>query len=327
MVRRQVGTDFNPYRILSVEPYADQAAIDAAYRALADAGDGRRLEIETAYRILSDPEQRRAYDERLREALANPPAQPTWPDPDRPTSSRKRLGAAPWTIGDMAWAIVAVVVTVIAVGLPLAVVAALIAGSSDEVSDDPNALALALGANLIVEVALAGAAYWFAVRKYGLRWSALGLRRPDRGRVLLTLGLIGGAYLIVFGWGLLLSALGIEPDTDLPEQAFDDWRPLAAVLVLSVLFAPFAEELFFRGFIFGGLLPRWGLPLAMLGSGVLFSLAHGGNPGYFVVLPAIVGIGALFAWGYWYSGSLYPSIAAHFVFNSVSMIASIVAET
>ena len=48
---------------------------------------------------------------------------------------------------------------------------------------------------------------------------------------------------------------------------------VAAVLVIVVL-APFAEELFFRGFFFAGLRSRWSLWPAALLSGAIFGLVH-----------------------------------------------------
>jgi uncharacterized protein len=65
-----MATDFDPYGILQVPPSARQEQIDEAYRKQYAAHgsdqspDIRLREIQAAYRILSDPEERRQYDER-----------------------------------------------------------------------------------------------------------------------------------------------------------------------------------------------------------------------------------------------------------------------
>ncbi len=321
-----MATDFDPYRILEVPPRADQEEIERAYERLAASpggvlsDEGRRA-VETAYLILRDPEQRRAYDERRAEALTRgaaiaPQDAETLLYPER---SRDRT---PWGVADMLKAIVVIVAGLFISGIPLIVIADAVAGDR-AIEDDPTAWAIVLGANFAVEALFVGTAYWFGVRKHRLDLGALGLRRPRRGGVLMVCGLIVATFATIMAWSALLAAFGIQPDTDLPDQTYTDWRPVLALVILSVFLAPLGEEIFFRGFVFGGLRGRWGGVLAAFASGCLFAAAHIGNPGYIVVLPGIAGIGMLFAWAYAYSGSLAPSIIAHFVFNSVSVIYSV----
>ncbi len=82
------------------------------------------------------------------------------------------------------------------------------------------------------------------------------------------------------------------------------------------LLAPFAEELFFRGMVFGWL-RRWGFWLAALVSAGLFGLAHGVN----IVLPASFALGLLNALAYERSGSIWPAIVSHATFNGTSLLA------
>jgi hypothetical protein len=78
---RTVGTY---YEILGVAPSADEATLRAAYRRLArqhhpDApgGDSAQMaQVNDAWRVLSDPDARRAYDASLRPAA--PPVSPAW---------------------------------------------------------------------------------------------------------------------------------------------------------------------------------------------------------------------------------------------------------
>lgn len=320
-----MATDFDPYRILQISPEASDEDVRAAYGRMSGVvRDGEMNEeaaraVDAAYRVLSDSDQRRAYDQRRTEAIARGYVMPEDEAEEMLHPPRVRV---PWGFKDILKAIGVMVGGLIVTGIPIYLVAEAIAGDK-ALEDDPNAWALVLASNFVVQFLMFGTAYWFSVRKYSLDLGALGWRRPDRGRILLTIALVFSAFTIVIGWGLLLQALGISPDTDLPEQTYEDIRPIIALVILSVFLAPVAEETFFRGFVFGALRPRWGFLLAALASGLLFSIAHIGNPGYIVVLPSIVGIGVLFAWSYHWSGSLFPGIIAHLVFNSVSVAYSI----
>ncbi len=94
--------------------------------------------------------------------------------------------------------------------------------------------------------------------------------------------------------------------------------PLTGVEI--VLAAPLAEEIFFRGFIFAGLLRPFGLAGAMVTSGFLFAIFHvTGSETLGLILPFGL-IGMLFAWLYYRTGSLWASITTHLLFNLVSFI-------
>lgn len=250
--------------------------------------------------------------------------------------------AVPWTVLDMAKAIGLLLVGLAATsGLALLVAEALVDVRAAEeghepvtcllsicgtrvavhldLTDIPLGLTVLLGASLFVELMFLASAAHFAIRKYNGRWSSLGLRSPKRGRYALTAGLFIGALATVWVYFGVLALFGVTPDAGLPEGVFTNAGPLIVTAVLSLGFAPLIEEIFFRGFIFGGLHQRWGIIAASLSSGLLFGLAHLGNPGTFYIVPPISLVGALFAWGYAYSGSIYPSIVAHFFFNLFSL--------
>jgi membrane protease YdiL (CAAX protease family) len=234
-----------------------------------------------------------------------------------PAGTPPPAGGPPWSPGDMAKAIGLVIGGTLALSVPTVVIAAAIAGGSD-FEDDPAALSLVLGSSLFLEVFLLVSAVLFSVRKYGVPWSALGLRWPQRGGPFLPLGLVLIGLAIVYTYFLALSAFGVKPNADIPEEAFHNVGPLAVLAVLSLVFAPIMEEIFFRGFIFGGLRGRWGTLPAALAAGFLFGLAHLGNPGTIYVFVPIGLVGAVFALGYAYSGSLLSAMVAHFLFNLVS---------
>jgi len=176
------------------------------------------------------------------------------------------------------------------------------------------------------QVFLLALAWAFSVRKYKVAWAALGLRKPSRGRWWFPFAVVMGAFFIVYAWIALLVVLGLNGDSDVPDGTFDYASSIVLLAVLSVGFAPIIEEIFFRGFIFGGIRSRFGLPAGLVLSAVIFALAHAGTPDSFLVLPGIAGVGALFAWAYAYTGSLWGSMGAHFLFNLASLAVGIAAS-
>jgi membrane protease YdiL (CAAX protease family) len=91
---------------------------------------------------------------------------------------------------------------------------------------------------------------------------------------------------------------------------------LVAAAFLVCVVAPLAEELFFRGFLFGALRKR-GLLVAAPISGIAFGLAHvASSPIGFIVPLATLGV--ILALLYERTGSLYPPIALHALNNSIA---------
>ena len=213
----------------------------------------------------------------------------------------------------MAMAIGIIIGVTILLALPAAAVAAVIAGGSD-IDNDKAALAVLLGANLLLELFLLVAVALFTVRKYKVSWAAVGLRLPERGSWWLPLAMLGGALVVIWTYFAIIAALGAEPTSNIPDEAFDSVPLIVLVGILSLALAPVMEETFFRGFLFGGLRGRWGVFLAALSTGFLFSLAHV-DPLVFIPFTAV---GMIFAWGYVYSGSILAGVIAHLLFNSIS---------
>jgi hypothetical protein len=98
----------------------------------------------------------------------------------------------------------------------------------------------------------------------------------------------------------------------------------AGVFVCAV--APIAEELFFRGFLFGAL-RRWhveiagrevGPWLAALITGLLFGLAHSGSAAAQYLVP-LGFLGFVLCIVRWKTGSLYPCIALHSANNALAL--------
>lgn len=152
----------------------------------------------------------------------------------------------------------------------------------------------------------------------------LGLSRP-RGRDLLA-GLIGFwmALPAVLAASWATSAiLGHSPVSSNPAlERILSASPgeLLALGVLIALAAPLFEEILFRGVLFGGLrrpLGPWGAGLV---SSVLFALLHG-DPQAGLVLAVL---GGIFAALYHKTGSLWPAVLAHALWNGATVTAMLV---
>ncbi|PIR21355.1 MAG: hypothetical protein COV45_01005 [Deltaproteobacteria bacterium CG11_big_fil_rev_8_21_14_0_20_47_16] len=83
-------------------------------------------------------------------------------------------------------------------------------------------------------------------------------------------------------------------------------------LFLFCILPAITEEIYFRGFIQTSLAHRIGPFAAILISALLFALAHG-NIWY---LHLYFGLGCFLGWIYEKSGSLWPTIVAHFINNA-----------
>lgn len=173
----------------------------------------------------------------------------------------------------------------------------------------PPLLVISISAlSAIVAVAVA-----VAVRVRAL--AALGLRRTT-GRYLL-LGVGGGvlAWLVsrfVIIYYVMLTGDGSNPQQGLADTATGSAPELLGLFLIGALVVPLAEELLFRGVIFGGL-RRYGLVPAVAVSAVLFGIGHGPN----VVGIAAIGLGVINALLYHYSRSIWPAVIAHVVNNAV----------
>jgi membrane protease YdiL (CAAX protease family) len=102
------------------------------------------------------------------------------------------------------------------------------------------------------------------------------------------------------------------------------WQPshagaYAANAVVVILVAPVVEELIFRGMGYS-LLERYGRPLAVAVVGIAFGLAHG----LVDALPLLVALGAGLAWLRSKTGSVYPGMATHAIFNGIAVLSVVV---
>lgn len=155
--------------------------------------------------------------------------------------------------------------------------------------------------------------------------NVLGLRRFNLARTLL---LILGLLVLVFAFDTLyeyiIKALHLHIMTNdqvVLQQSKAAPLTTYALLAGSVLFAPFCEELFFRGLVLPGLLRELSSVWAVLISAALFAIAHV-DPNSFLPLFVIgIALGVLRL----RSGSTWATISLHVLNNLLSSVMIVLA--
>ena len=174
--------------------------------------------------------------------------------------------------------------------------------------------------SLILGLAILGAVAVIGLRPYRVSLITLGITPLGAPRVkvavitVVVLGLSLGATGL---YAALVQSIGIEilQPPEIPPGIVLPGAGAALTFIALVLWTPFTEEVFFRGFVFAGLWPRLGSTGAIIVSALIFSLFHVA-PG--VLIPIFI-TGVLLAWLYRRTGSLWPSIVAHAGQNAIAL--------
>ncbi|MEU9822705.1 CPBP family intramembrane glutamic endopeptidase [Pseudonocardia alni] len=149
----------------------------------------------------------------------------------------------------------------------------------------------------------------FGVRATSVRWLLLGAAGAVLAFVVSRLLVVG------------MVALGIEPENI--QGAYADagsggaWSVALSLLFLAVL-TPLGEELLFRGVVTSALL-RYGAVVGVLGSAVVFALAHGLNAVFLTALVVGLVAGELRR----RSGSVWPGVVTHLVHNAMAQVVAL----
>jgi len=174
-----------------------------------------------------------------------------------------------------------------------------------------------------VETATAMAAlYLVLIKGRGFAWRDLGWVRVSTG------WLVMGAAAALVMYGVLISSVLIirrftgtagielvpEPGALFPISILGFLGSLA----FGAITVPIAEEFLFRGVFFRWIRDRWGLYAGLMGSALVFALAHlalGSGAALQIFL-----MGLALAYLYERTGSLLPSMVFHGVNNAVSFV-------
>jgi len=201
-------------------------------------------------------------------------------------------------------------------------VVALVVAAADLSLSDSQLLGVGLVATFFLDLCLFGLAAFFSIGRYRLRWSALGFRPLVLDRAWVIVATVVGMFVVVGAYAVIVQLVGADkllPESSLGSDIFDNRALVVMAGVLAVVTAPVAEETFFRGFLFGGLVKRLGFFGAALASGLLFSLAHAQPT---TLIPFTI-VGMMLAWSYAYTGSIWTNIGAHLTFNLIGFSVSL----
>jgi membrane protease YdiL (CAAX protease family) len=178
---------------------------------------------------------------------------------------------------------------------------------------------LTLADTVVQDLGFVLAAIYFAhLGGHAVRSWQFGLRRPGLGwkSAAARIGLLIVAFIVLSEvWSLLFNP---GEDKLLEKLGADE---STALLLLSALLtcvvAPICEEFLFRGYMFTALRNWKGtLPAAVI-TGLVFGGVHVGSAPALDLIPlAALGFGLCLL--YRYTGSLYPSIVAHSINNSIA---------
>lgn len=123
-------------------------------------------------------------------------------------------------------------------------------------------------------------------------------------------------------WSHSIGLRGLDPaKMEIVEKLLEGWKkvPLPLIIVALGVIPGVCEEVFFRGFLFGGLQKHLNGWWVVLLTATLFGLFHvvlAGGAAPERLLPSTL-MGLILGWVRWKSGSLFPGILLHATHNSL----------
>lgn len=185
-------------------------------------------------------------------------------------------------------------------------------------------LLVTLALLLFQALVMLGAIWALVLARHGLRWADLGLRPTERRwfarAVVIAVVLMPVVALVNSLVPRLVGEEFQNPQIFAIAPSGFSWFGLVSMTVMAGAIAPFAEEVAFRGVLYPWLRGRLGVPGAVLASALGFAALHGVP----ALVPALTVIGVALALVYERSGSLWPAVVTHGVFNTI-MIAALYA--
>lgn len=250
-------------------------------------------------------------------APETPPAgEPAWAPAAPPAPPElARFGSWPRVIGMLA------LVLLLSAVLSLPVIGIMSFSISGPLLSNPFTFFLLV---IVEDVVFLGLIYFVLVYRGITSWKEMGLGRPTRRAV--GQGLLWGAGFVAVSYALeALLTLLRAPGSQVSQLPLDEGSGVAGLVVIwisAVILAPFAEEVFFRGYLFRAMAMRKGLLKGLIYSSVIFGAMHifGYTVNLAPFLPIAVG-SVLLALGYRRSGNLWVPMTAHAVNNFVAALA------
>jgi membrane protease YdiL (CAAX protease family) len=230
-------------------------------------------------------------------------------------TSEPEVTRAPWGFRGSVWGLIGGLILVVIVPPLLVLPFDQNIADPDKASDAGILATQAIFDFMLIGVAIGMASQWNFNLRTALR--NLGLRRFRPSAFGWMFAVLGAYYL----GAIIFSAIVLQPKQEDIGKELGVCNPGIGIAIFAVVaivvLAPFAEEIFFRGFFFAGLRQRWSLWPSALLSGAIFGLVHAPT-GPTAAIP-LAGLGVGLAWLYNKTGSIYPSIFAHFINNAIAI--------
>lgn len=258
-----------------------------------------------------------------------PAPEPQVPPPPEDGNQGRGAGQTVWTLLDClgVFALTPVVAGVLFLG------GTLLAGALGQTGGLSQGVAGVLSGAVVFVVLIAAAFTWVRLRYPGHARDLVGWSSPAWRDVLIGLGLgVLGFLVINVGLGTLVELLARLAGAD-PPAVQEDYQELVRnadtapfFILMAVVLAPLAEELFFRGMLFPAFARRMGVWAAILLSALLFAVLHVGTGATGDLAPnailagLIFPLGVLLAWIYHRRGTLLAPIIVHAVFNLLAVV-------
>ncbi|MEX1255477.1 MAG: CPBP family glutamic-type intramembrane protease [Dehalococcoidia bacterium] len=297
-----------------------------------------------AYRVLGDAALRRLYDEEFDRLSA---FRGSGPSPAEGLAQPQVVEHQPWqgsavapfdasvavpsgitrsdVLSGRGWGLRDVLIGFGLSGLSLIVIGSLFVGGAIAFTGEEEGtsiIAAGVIGTIVFDVVLVGLVYLIIVRRYHFTWESFGFRPPGRFWWLPPVAALG-VFVVNGIYSVAMRAMGLEwlaPDQEL-DDLFDTRVLLPLIGFFTLITAPIAEEIFFRGFIFPGLIGRLGVWGAALASGLFFGAVHITSVDTLGLVIPLGGIGVFLALLYARTGSLWVSIGTHFLINAVAFTA------
>ena len=220
-----------------------------------------------------------------------------------------RLTIPPWGISDISVGLLLMVAGTILIKVFLLNDALIISDSTALTTT----IALFISAGLLVLVVIG-----LTIFKYKCSLQLLGLTSKFyAGHYWLALAILGGSLFANSVYFLIVSTLDLEIliPTGIPVIIVGEGIYRVFNSFSLGVWGPFAEEMFFRGFILSGLTTRFSVTFALIASSLIFGLSH---IAISVIIPVFIS-GILLGVLYIKTRSIWPCIAAHGAQNLLAL--------
>lgn len=175
---------------------------------------------------------------------------------------------------------------------------------------------------LTIAIVLMTGLYLIALRPKNLSWKEVGVRSFStkywlKIPIWLLITIILSVAVV-----LLTSLLGNSVDnskTESLQQNINLFTILIGIISAGVV-SPVYEEIFYRGFIYRWLRVRLGMNWGIVISSLIFTIAHFPTLN---AMPVNFINGVVFAWAYEKTGSAFPGMIVHGVFNTIAVLLTV----